>query len=330
MIESIVARLGMRPLQSALIAGVTVGALALGGAVPAVASSSGADPDAVASAVAEAAPTDLSALPVETVGDALSASFTEGGGVELSVAATDGISFAATDGQRGAAIALPGAARLGDAVVSEDGTVTYPGNAQVPSINVAAAEDATRISTVISDARQTEEFDYDFGAGATVEVQDDGSALVLSNDIREEGVEAIIAAIDVPWAIDASGARIETHYVASGSVLTQVVQHRHATAAYPVVADPTFDNPNIIQYRVRFNRAETAAIASGGWGGVVGSFSCGSMAAVCALATGTLAYQAGVAQNSKPKKCVQVTATQPIVIPGLYWWVDTYSGGPCR
>lgn len=320
----------MRPVRSALIAGVAVGALVLAGAVPAVASSSDADPDAVASAVAEAAPTELRALPVESIGDALSASFTEGGGVELSIAAADGISFAAADGQSGATISLPGAARLGDAVVSEDGTVTYPGDAQVPSVNVSAAEDATRISTVITDASQTEAFDYDFGAGATVEIQDDGSALVLSNETREEGVEAIIAAIDAPWAVDASGASVETRYVASGSVLTQVVEHRDAAASYPVVADPTFDNPNIIQYRVRFNRAETAAIAAGGWGGVVGSFSCGAMAAVCALATGTLAYQAGVAQNSKPKKCVQVTATQPIVIPGMYWWVDTYSGGPCR
>lgn len=62
-------------------------------------------------------------------------------------------------------------------VVSEDGTVTYPGDAQVPSVNVSAEEDATRISTVITDVSQTEVFDYDFGAGAAVEVQGDGSTL---------------------------------------------------------------------------------------------------------------------------------------------------------
>lgn len=36
------------------------------------------------------------------------------------------------------------------------------------------------------------------------------------------------------------------------------------------------------------------------------------------------------AQKSSPKRCVQVTATQPYVVPGLVWWVDTYRGGPCR
>lgn len=88
--------------------------------------------------------------------------------------------------------------------------------------------------------------------------------------------------------------------------------------------------PNIIQHRIRFNRAETATIAAGGWGGVVGSFTCGIMAPVCAVASGALAYNAGVAQNSNPKRCVQVTATNPGIIPGIIWWVDTYAGGPCR
>ena len=35
-------------------------------------------------------------------------------------------------------------------------------------------------------------------------------------------------------------------------------------------------------------------------------------------------------RHMKQKRCVQVTATQPLVVPGLIWWVDTYRGGPCR
>ncbi len=34
--------------------------------------------------------------------------------------------------------------------------------------------------------------------------------------------------------------------------------------------------------------------------------------------------------KSSPKRCAHVTATQPYVVPGLPWWVDTYRGGPCR
>ncbi len=36
-----------------------------------------------------------------------------------------------------------------------------------------------------------------------------------------------------------------------------------------------------------------------------------------------------VGQSPAPDT-VQVTATQPYVVPGLVWWVDTYRGGPCR
>lgn len=36
------------------------------------------------------------------------------------------------------------------------------------------------------------------------------------------------------------------------------------------------------------------------------------------------------AQRPRPKRCVQVTATQPYVVPGLAWWVDPYRGGPRR
>ncbi|MFF7291057.1 hypothetical protein ACFY9N_00855 [Microbacterium sp. NPDC008134] len=281
--------------------------------------------------MAAVAPTELSAVDIHEHEDHLSAPLAQGGETVISRAASDGLTFSSDSGEQSTTISLPGASALGDAAVSADGSVTYAGNQLTPAVNVVASEDAVRISTVITSSLQPQEFAYDFGAGNSVEIQGDGSAVVVSDQpaAGSPETEVIVASIDAPWATDASGAPVATHYVAEGPVLTQVVEHRSGDTTYPVVADPTVDQPSIFQYRVRFDRAETAAIASGGWGGVVGSFSCGVMAPVCALATGSLAYNAGVAQNSSPKKCVQVTATQPMVVPGMVWWVDTYAGGPC-
>lgn len=320
--------------RRALVAGVTGCALLLVGGSPAFASTQ-ADPDAVADAVQAVAPTELDALPMEESSEQLTATLDEGGSVVAGLDPTDGLAFVSTDGTQLAQVGLPGAEELGEASVSDDGSVTFAGDVSTSSVNVLAGADAVRVSTVIGSARHAESFSYDFGDDVTVEIQEDGSALVLKNsDSPVSGnsavVEQIVADLAKPWATDAAGTAVETRYVAHGGVLTQLVEHRHPGVVYPVVADPTFDSPNVIQVRTRFNRPETAAIASGGWGGVVGSFSCGAMAPVCVLASGTLAYQADVAQNSRPKRCVQVTATSPMIVPGLFWWVDTYAGGPCR
>lgn len=321
-----------RRFGSAWIASAAICGLMVAGTAPAFATSE-PSPDSVADTVAAVAPVDLEAVPLDVSDGYLTAAPGEGGEIAAGVDATDGLTFTPAEGTRTTTVGLPGAATLGDAVVSDDGSITYSGDAATPSLNVLTAADAVRVSTVISSAEQGTEFVYDFGVDATVEIHADGSAIVdtdADEGSPEPQAELIVADIAAPWATDAAGAPVETYYVAEGGVMTQVVNHRKAAITYPVVADPTFDSPNVVQVRVRFNRAETASIAAGGWGGVIGSFSCGAMAAVCVLASGTLVYQAGIAQNSKPKRCVQITATSPVIIPGIYWWVDTYSGGRCR
>ncbi len=265
-------------------------------------------------------------------GDEITIPPDDGGEIVAHVDPSRGLAFVPDAGERQTIVGLPGAESLDQAAIGGDGSIAFAGDSETLSVNVMVAEEATRISVVIASDDQPEEFTYDFGAAAIVELQEDGSALVFEADRSdpESNAEVSVASIAAPWAIDADGNSLDTHYEAEGGTLVQVVEHRSGEVAYPVVADPTIDKPSIFQYRVRFNRSETASIAAGGWGDVVGSVSCGVMAPVCAIATGTLTYQSGVAQNSKPKRCVQVTATQPLVVPGLVWWVDTYRGGPCR
>jgi hypothetical protein len=292
--------------------------------------------DAAAAAVAAVAPESVSSVETSLDGGDIVASLSDGAEVAVAQDPSSGVSVTTAAGEAALEVPLPGAGNLDDAVVTEDGSVTYVGDATTASVNVAVADDAIRVSTIIDSSVQAESFSYDFGAGVTVEINEDGSAVAVVEDTLTDpttgqatAVDRIVADINAPWAKDADGNDVPTHYVADGSTLTQVVSHRGAATAYPVVADPTFDQPNILQYRVRFNRAETATIASGG-AGVLASIGCGPMLPVCILAGATIWWNASNAQNSSPKRCVQITATQPIVVPGLIWWVDTYTGGPCR
>jgi hypothetical protein len=68
--------------------------------------------------------------------------------------------------------------------------------------------------------------------GASLKVASDGGA-VITDGVRE------MARFDPPWAVDAKGTAVPTRYVVAGSTLTQVVDHRSADFAYPVVADPS-------------------------------------------------------------------------------------------
>ena len=44
-----------------------------------------------------------------------------------------------------------------------------------------------------------------------------------------------------PWARDANGAEVPTHYEITGTTLTQIIDHRMEPYAYPIVADPFWD-----------------------------------------------------------------------------------------
>lgn len=327
-------------MLASLLTAVIVGSSSLA-AVPAASADTGADEtdlttEEIVALVTEVAPVPITAAQTTESFGQIVATLDGGGKATIAAVPDDGISVLLPDGEETMSVSLPGAGHLDDATVGEDGSVTYLGDANTPSINVIAGEEKIRASAIVSDPSQTERFEYDFGGGVSVEIQQDGSAIAYTTEEVTDPdtgvttpVEKIVADVATPWARDAAGVDVPTRYESSGSALVQVVEHRSGDYAYPIIADPTFDRPNFFQYRVRFNRAETATIASGG-AGLIASIGCGAMAPVCVLAGGAVWWNASVAQKSSPKRCVQVTATQPYVVPGLVWWVDTYRGGPCR
>lgn len=90
---------------------------------------------------------------------------------------------------------------------------------------------------VIMDAGvSTYDFRFTLPAGARLIPESDGS---VSIGRRTEAGDVIFGTIAAPWAVDASGQPVPTHYTLRGTILTQVVDATNAVL--PVVADPWVD-----------------------------------------------------------------------------------------
>ena len=216
---------------------------------------------------------------------------------------------------------------------ASDGSTVYRENGDSAAIVVQAVSGGVRVATVIADSSQPTAFSYPLAADIAPVVNPDGSVdLWMPSPSAPDapyGTQTLveIGHIQAPWAKDATGKAIPTRYIKSGHSLVQQVDHRTSGVEYPVVADPTITNTGISQIRIRWNRAETAAIAQSGWAPGTAAAVCGgaglalagpigaaAFAAACAAASGSVVYNASVAQNSKPKRCVQLTETAALVV----------------
>lgn len=233
-------------------------------------------------------------------------------------------------------IGLPGELVPGATGIAEDGSIVFEGADTSTDVVVQLLEDGARISTVIGDADAPSRYAYPLDGGTVPFLEEDGSVSLLQElevTLPDTGqtvtATAKVGTIAAPWAIDATGREVPTHYEVEGSVLIQVVEHVAEDTAYPVVADPQYSRSWFNSY-IWFNRAETKTIASGGWGAATLTGLCtaagGPVAgAVCGLAAGSLVYTAGVAENSSPKRCVALRMTSAIVVnyPSVFTYRDS-------
>ena len=334
---------------AALVASLTVGTLTLSG-VPAasadtnphsdtqesalhVSTTSGGD-DAVTSDVVAQAPASAGVSPASAGGEL---------DVIPATDAAEGVAVS-SDSLAPITIPLPDGLSLDAAETTGSGSTVY--SADQSSVDVAVEEVAqgVRVSTVLWDGSQ-DAFSYPLPEGVAATPQPDGSLeLTRTGVVEADGitaeVTATIGSIEPAWAVDANGSDVSTAYQVADGVVTQTVDT--AGAAFPVVADPTWSLTSPVQIRIRFNRAETATAASGGWGAtgvaavcaaagtfVAGAAGAAAFGAGCLLSVGALVTTAGVAQNSRPKRCLEQFMTfVPLagVIIGVPWY-GTYA---CR
>jgi hypothetical protein len=205
----------------------------------------------------------------------------------VGVGATDASAHERTDGAVQAVIE----GRTGAPARTLTGTANLGGRSVQPAVAADGASLTTLIQTsdddlsliaVLRPGQAAATFGGLLGVGERYEYGA-GGGLVIVNE-RDE-ITAVVAA---PWARDAKGRELPTHYTIRGSELVQAVDV--AGAAFPVVADPNIQagtyNGVVPVYRIQFTWTETTvAYRNFGTGRKVADIVCGFIpnAAVKAL-----------------------------------------------
>gem|GEM_PF-7107906 len=126
------------------------------------------------------------------------------------------------------------------------------------AVAIQASATSVRFQAVTTEYASEHEYAYRIAGGHPV-LRDDGGVDIVEH-LNLEGVSAstITASVDAPWARDANGEELDTHFAVTGDSIVQVVNATEE-AAYPIVADPHIDistNRTILW----LNRPEMAGI----------------------------------------------------------------------
>ena len=126
-------------------------------------------------------------------------------------------------------MALPATGTASDA----ETTALFDGAARDTQVGVHPTRDGFRALVRIDSEDAPERYDFVVGAhAASLRAEDDGPVTVRNANGHAIGY------VESPWARDARGAAIASRFEVDGLTLTQVVAHRGAGYAYPLVADP--------------------------------------------------------------------------------------------
>lgn len=158
----------------------------------------------------------------------------------------------------GAGIVLPA---RGAAVVS-DGNVVYEGENPGSKLIAQPTTSGLRSLVYIEDSSAPERYDFEFANASKLQILADGAVAVLGQP--EGAEEPLLGLVAAPWAKDANGVSVPTHFEVEGTTLTQVVEHQGGDYAYGIVADPDW--------------TACAAGAIGGFGG--GAVAAGAIGSV--------------------------------------------------
>lgn len=284
----------MNPLKASLrFGGATAAAVALALLVSTQAAASSLDPEAAAQADVADVAAQVSAVAPDLgdtvpVTEAADGEFVSQGAVDLTAPADGDGTISLGNGDL--AITLAPEASSAEGVLAQDGTLVYPADDTGVATAVQPLDSGVRIQTVLADADAATSFSYTL-EGVDLAIQPDGSIALYPEGTLTSGVTATgIGFIDAPWAFDAAGAAVPTHYEVAGDTFVQIVEPP-ADAAYPVVADPTawwgmYWNVS----STTANRLSALLYAGAGVAGIVSALiTAGIVTAPGALATGLAA-----------------------------------------
>lgn len=182
--------------------------------------------DAAGSRVAE--PMDIAKT---AAGDSLAV--TEAGSITIPEDPSAGINL--TTQGFSVSISLPVADGASDGVILQNGTVAYPSSEGIANAAVATDYGVQLLTTLSSpEAPERLVYEMDVPQGGALVLNSDGTAMVVDDD----GEPFLFVA--TPWAVDAVGTAVPTHYEVEGTRLIQVISHVGGPYTYPIVADPYY------------------------------------------------------------------------------------------
>lgn len=160
------------------------------------------------------------------------------GGVVLSADGAGSVTHLAT----GLEIGFPKQATDAEAAVTTNGSIVYADDDDTALV-VQNDANTTAIHTIINDSTASKEYSYPVRNG-TPRIRVDG-AVDIYQTVTTRGADGelanytdVAATMAAPWAKDANGKSIETHYEVRGSSVVQFVDFDESTA-FPVIADPS-------------------------------------------------------------------------------------------
>lgn len=218
-----------------------------------------------------------------------------------------------------AAIDLPGA-KTGVGQVAEDGTVVYPASdASGDSTAVQLlANGSTRVQTVIGGRGSDHQIHYRMRGFRPI-MSGTSAAFLQTGD--GEGM----VPLEEPWAVDARGRAVPTHYEIRGDSLVQVVE-AGSRAAYPIVADPVWVWMNF-GFGAKLNRYETNRAKDYAGAAAICAALAGQLRRYVTVSCGVYAAwmttQSNLANSDRPKSCLYL-----VVIPAPTVW--RYRDGYCK
>lgn len=158
-------------------------------------------------------------------------------------------------GNTGLTIGLPGESDQQGQLAS-DGSLVYADPNSFATV-IQNEADGVQIHTVLHDSASPTEFSYPLSGGTALLREDGGIDIVNAGDGQSQ---QILAAIDAPWATDAAGDAVPTHYELNGDSIVQVVAPT-PTTVFPVVADPKVSYGTGVYFS--FTKAEMHAMVLG-------------------------------------------------------------------
>lgn len=227
------------------------------GSIPAAAGTASSDGDDPLNAIAQItsfAPPGFVAPRQHRTGNAPGEAVARGVVAQLPDQAQKGLTLTAND--QSLTLGLPDASRS-RTKSSSDGVIYYDnpdGTSIVPTLRENGALQVLSVSTRASSSSRLA---YELDLPDRVRASSDGTGGYYLQDPAGRTVGVITA----PWALDASGKQVPTHYEWDGRVLVQHIDLDTPGIAFPVVADPTIYY-FWWGYGIKYSKSETAQIAN--------------------------------------------------------------------